>query len=168
MHAQWNQPPPKNILVCQCKPYVSAAKCAVPVTGEPTATPHVTFPAATVRRIMCLDSDVKRVSQDAVTCTAMATRAFLEAVAEQAYGEACRHKRSTVRFNDVLAIAQQDSRLADMGLRDVLTHESLFASARGEVGARKAKPAAAVHNAAPISSFFKAVQGSDWTPLEAA
>lgn len=136
--------------------------------GEATATPSLSFPAATVRRIMCLDSEVKRVSQDAVTCTAMATRAFVEELAQMAYGETCRHKRHTVRFNDVLAVAQQDARLADMGLRDVLLHESTFACARGDAGARKGKPAPVPQGGKSISTFFKAAVPSQTSPMAAA
>ena len=136
--------------------------------GEEEAAPRVTFPVAAVRRIMCLDTEVKRVAHDAVVCTALATKAFLEELAQQAYLEASRNKRSTIRFNDVVQVAQQDARMADMGLKEVFQHESMFASARGELGAasRKSKAAAAPQACMPISKFFKASDSSDRIPLE--
>ena len=105
--------------------------------------------------LQVVDEEVKRVSQQAVTAVGLATRMFLEALAEQAHRQASSHKRSTVRFCDVLAAAGEDPRLVEMGLKEVLQTEAMFAAARGEAGAaRKGKQVEPVPASKSIAKFF--------------
>ena len=127
------------------------------------------LPAAAVRRIMVLDQDVKRVSQQAVAAVGRATRLFLELLAAEALGQAASHKRHSVRFGDVVAVAQRDQRLVDMGLGEVFLTEAIFAAARGEAGAtRRAKqPVAPPAGVSAISSFFGPAPAHQPAPVTA-
>ena len=105
---------------------------------------------------MTIDPDVKRVSQDAVAAVGIATRLFLEALATETHRQACSHKRHTLRFSDVLAVAQQDQRLIDMQLREVFLTEDMFAAARGE--RPKAKQSEPLPAGKSIAKFFRPAQ----------
>ncbi len=120
------------------------------------------LPLTSVKRIMCTDEDVARVSGDCVKSMAKATEMFLELLASRGYAQAKRHKRSIIKFCDIHLASIADKRLVDMGLKDMFELEALFASARSDgkenlTAAKKTSKAAAdTPTARPITDFFKA------------
>ena len=120
------------------------------------------LPLTSVKRIMCTDEDVARVSGDCVKSMAKATEMFLELLASRGYAQAKRHKRSTIKFCDIHLASIADKRLVDMGLKDMFELEALFAGARSDgkenlTAAKKtSKGGADTPTARPITDFFKA------------
>ena len=120
------------------------------------------LPLTSVKRIMCTDEDVARVSGDCVKSMAKATEMFLELLASRGYAQAKRHKRSTIKFCDIHLASIADKRLVDMGLKDMFELEALFADARSDgkenlTAAKKtSKGGADTPTARPITDFFKA------------
>ena len=119
------------------------------------------LPLTSVKRIMCIDEDVARVSGDAVKGMAKAAELFLELLAAKASAHAKRHKRSTIKFCDMHQAIIGDRRLSEMGLKDMFLTDALFADARtdGNTSAPKKACKVAVDDtpgSRPITSFFKA------------
>lgn len=119
------------------------------------------LPLTSVKRIMCIDEDVARVSGDAVKGMAKAAELFLELLAAKASAQAKRHKRSTIKFCDMHQIIIGDKRLTEMGLKDMFLTDALFADARtgGNTSAPKKACKVAVDDtpgSRPITNFFRA------------
>lgn len=133
-----------------------------PETAEADNDEVPGLPLTSVKRIMCTDEDVARVSGDCVKSMAKATEMFLELLASRGYAQAKRHKRSTIKFCDIHLASIADKRLVDMGLKDMFELEALFADARSDgkenlTAAKKTSKAATDTPAArPITDFFKA------------
>lgn len=90
------------------------------------------LPLTSIKRIMCLDEDVARVSADAVKGMAKAAELFLELLATKAIAQAKHHKRSTIKFCDMHQAVMADKRLTEMGLKNMLLSDALFAEARND------------------------------------
>ncbi|DBA66941.1 TPA: hypothetical protein ACH3X2_002055 [Trebouxia sp. C0005] len=139
----------------------SQANCN-PETVEADGDVMPGLPLTSVKRIMCTDEDVARVSGDCVKSMAKATEMFLELLASRGYAQAQRHKRSTIKFCDIHLASIADKRLVDMGLKDMFELEALFADARSDskenlTAAKKTSNVAAdTPTARPITDFFKA------------
>ena len=120
------------------------------------------LPLTSVKRIMCLDEDVGRVSGDGVKGMARAAELFLELLAGKAQLQAKRSERSTIKFCDMQQAVTADKRLCEMGLQDMLQVDTLFADARegkeNAVAPRKACKVRAddAPSGRPITDFFKA------------
>lgn len=119
------------------------------------------LPLTSVKRIMCIDEDVARVSGDAVKGMAKAVELFLELLAAKASAQAKRHKRSTIKFCDMHQAIIGDRRLTEMGLKDMFLTDGLFADARtdGNTSAPKKACKVAVDDtpgSRPITNFFTA------------
>lgn len=130
-------------------------------TTEPDNAEIPGLPLTSIKRIMCTDEDVARVSGDCVKAMAKATEMFLELLASRGYAQAKQNKRSTIKFCDVSNAATADRRLVEMGLKNMFTLGTLFADARSDgkenaTAARKPGKAIADSPAArPITDFFK-------------
>jgi histone H3/H4 len=101
-------------------------------TSAPTGPPFG-FPTSLVKRIMCIDPDVGRVSADAIRATSKATELFLQLLATKCGKVAASQKRRTLRFNDVEAASKKDRRLVGMGLNDLLVHDKIFDEIRARI-----------------------------------
>ena len=133
-----------------------------PETAEADNDEMLGLPLTSVKRIMCTDEDVARVSGDCVKAMAKATEMFLELLASRGYAQAKRHKRSTIKFCDIHHASIADRRLVDMGLKDMFGLGGLFADARSDgkenlTAAKKTSKAGVdTPTARPITDFFKA------------
>lgn len=133
-----------------------------PETAEADNDEMLGLPLTSVKRIMCTDEDVARVSGDCVKAMAKATEMFLELLATRGYAQAKRHKRSTIKFCDIHHASIADRRLVDMGLKDMFGLGGLFADARSDgkenlTAAKKtSKGGVDTPTARPITDFFKA------------
>jgi DNA-directed RNA polymerase I subunit RPA43 len=105
---------------------------AAPSTSAPTGPPFG-FPTSLVKRIMCIDPDVNRVSAEAIRATSKATELFLQLLATKCGKVAASQKRRTLRFNDVEAASKKDRRLIDMGLNDLLVNDNIFDEVRARI-----------------------------------
>ena len=119
------------------------------------------LPLTSIKRIMCIDDDVARVSGDAVKGMAKAAELFLELLATKASAQAKRHKRSTIKFCDMHQAIIADKRLTEMGLKDMFLTDVLFADARADGNASAPKKACKVAvddtpRSRPITNFFRA------------
>ena len=119
------------------------------------------LPLTSIKRIMCIDEDVARVSGDAVKGMAKAAELFLELLASKASAHAKQHKRSTIKFCDMQQAVMADKRLTEMGLRDMFMTDALFADARTDGNASAPKKACKVAvddtpGSRPITNFFRA------------
>lgn len=120
------------------------------------------LPLTSVKRIMCIDEEVARVSGDSVKAMAKAAELFLELLASKAHSQAKLHKRSTMKFCDMHHAVIADKRLVEMGLRDMFLYDTLFADARdGKENVNAPKKACKVSatdtpGGRPITDFFKA------------
>lgn len=119
------------------------------------------LPLTSIKRIMCTDEDVARISGDCVKAVAKATEMFIQLLAIRAHSQAKQHKRSTIKFCDIHHAAVADKRMVEMGLKDMFAHEALFADARegkeNMTAAKKnCKVATELLAARPITDFFKA------------
>jgi len=133
-----------------------------PETAEADNDEMLGLPLTSVKRIMCTDEDVARVSGDCVKAMAKATEMFLELLASRGYAQAKRHNRSTIKFCDIHHASIADRRLVDMGLKDMFGLGGLFADARSDgkenlTAAKKTSKAGVdTPTARPITDFFKA------------
>eukprot|EP00884_Botryococcus_braunii_P022402 jgi/Botrbrau1/8846/Bobra.50_2s0006.1 len=126
------------------------------------SNPPSFLPHALVRRIMCMDPDVQRVSGDTIVLMARVACLFLDLLAEKTFSAACQNKRRTIKFQDVERAVRSDQRLVEIGLKDVLSTEDLFAAARSEaVGGKENEPGLKTGNSKcvgkgtqPITAFF--------------
>lgn len=119
------------------------------------------LPLTSIKRIMCTDEDVARVSGDAVKGMAKAAELFLELLASKASAHAKQHKRLTIKFCDMQQAVIADKRLTEMGLRDMFMTDALFADARTDGNASAPKKACKVAvddtpGSRPITNFFRA------------
>lgn len=119
------------------------------------------LPLTAVKRIMCLDEDVTRVSGDSVKAVAKLTELFLELFAAKAFAKARQHKRATIKFCDTSQAVISDRRLVEMGLKDMFAFDAAFEDARHDSKDVTAKTAKQAHvsdapAARPITDFFKA------------
>ncbi|KAL3135648.1 hypothetical protein ABBQ38_006129 [Trebouxia sp. C0009 RCD-2024] len=121
------------------------------------------LPLTSVKRIMCLDEDVARVSADAVKGMAKAAELFLEFLASKAVAQAKNHKRSTIKFCDMQQAILTDKRFNEMGLKHMFLTDALFADARTDGKENLAAPRKACKVGAddtpgsrPITDFFTA------------
>ena len=119
------------------------------------------LPLTSVKRIMCTDEDVARVSGDCVKAVASLTELFLQLLASRAQAKAKQQKRSTIKFCDVQHAAMADKRMVEMGLKDMFAYEALFADARDgkenqPVHKAVANSKADIPAGRPITDFFKA------------
>ena len=121
------------------------------------------LPLTSVKRIMCLDGDVARVSADAVKGMAKAAELFLELLATKAIAQTKHHKRSTIKFCDMQQAIMADKRFNEMGLKSMFLTDALFADARTDDKENVAAPRKACKVGAddtprsrPITAFFKA------------
>ena len=121
------------------------------------------LPLTSVKRIMCLDEEVARVSADAVKGMAKAAELFLELLATKAIAQAKHHKRSTIKFCDMQQAIMADKRFSEMGLKTMFLTDALFADARTDGKENVAAPRKACKVGAddtpgsrPITAFFKA------------
>ena len=119
------------------------------------------LPLTSVKRIMCIDEDVARISGDAVKGMSKAAELFLELLAAKASAQAKRHKRSTIKFCDMHQAIIGDKRLGEMGLKEMFLNDALFADARtdGNISAPKKACKVAVDDtpgSRPITNFFRA------------
>eukprot|EP00891_Asterochloris_glomerata_P008810 jgi/Astpho2/8810/fgenesh1_pg.00129_%23_12_t len=151
-----------------------AAETAEGCDQEGTAASTGHLPLSLVKRIMCLDPDVSRVSAEGLKAVVAATEHFLQRLAGQAAEAATAAKRSTIKFSvrvstvlpaDIQKAVQADRRLVEMGFRDMLLADSVFADARatsnkengGPQKAGKPDPLEkAAENTRNIKSFFAA------------
>eukprot|EP00164_Ancoracysta_twista_P006347 GFYU01008820.1.p2 GENE.GFYU01008820.1~~GFYU01008820.1.p2 ORF type:complete len:113 (-),score=36.57 GFYU01008820.1:272-568(-) len=76
------------------------------------------LPLARIKRLMTRDSDVKRVTQEAVAVTGKATELFLEYLLDKVIERVDAGNRKTVQYKDVAAIVKEETAL--MFLRDVI------------------------------------------------
>lgn len=90
------------------------------------------FPASIVKRIMCLDEDVDRISGVALKAVSKAAELYLSQMAERSMAVAVRAKRKTLKFSDIQQSARRDKRMGEMGLQDILAFSTVFSEARGE------------------------------------
>lgn len=119
------------------------------------------LPLTSVKRIMCLDEDVTRVSGDSVKAVAKLTELFLELFAAKACAKAKQHMRATIKFCDTCQAVNLDRRFVEMGLKDMFAFDATFEDARNDgkdVPVRVAKQThlGDVSGARPITAFFKA------------
>ena len=120
------------------------------------------LPLTSVKRIMCIDEDVARISGDGVKGMAKVAELFLELLASKANTQAKLHKRSTIKFCDMHHAVIADKRLVQMGLKDMFLTGTLFADARdGKENVSAPKKACKVSasdtpGGRPITDFFKA------------
>lgn len=119
------------------------------------------LPLTSVKRIMCLDEDVTRVSGDSVKAVAKLTELFLELFAAKAFTKAKQHKRATIKFCDTSQAVTSDKRLVEMGLKDMFAFDAAFDDARNDgkdlpnrTTTKQAQGDAPC--ARPITAFFKA------------
>ena len=116
------------------------------------------LPVTSVKRIMCLDEDVIRVSGDCVKAMAKLTELFLELFAAKAHTKAKLHKRATIKFSDTTQAVISDKRFIEMGLKDMLLFDPSFEDARSDgkdAGVKKIPNVKAPAGQA-ITDFFKA------------
>lgn len=118
------------------------------------------LPLTSVKRIMCLDEDVTRVSGDSVKAVAKLTELFLELFVAKAFTKAKQHKRATIKFCDASQAVTSDKRLVEMGLKDMFASDAAFEDARNDgkdLPNRTTKQAQGdAPCARPITAFFKA------------
>ena len=120
------------------------------------------LPLTSVKRIMCVDEDVARVSGDCVKAVSTATEMFLRVLATRASLKAKLQKRSTIKFCDIHQAAIADKRMVEMGLKGMFAHEAMFADTRSEANEsgttakRTGKMNVPCVPARPITDFFKA------------
>lgn len=74
-----------------------------------------------------MDPDVARMSADAVRALSLATTLFIEMLAENSLDNAKHMKRKNFKFSDIEDVSRLDRRLMDMGLLELLEHDSVFA-----------------------------------------
>lgn len=89
------------------------------------------MPLTAVKRIMCLDAEVSRMSADAVKAVAKATELFIQLLAAKSAAVAKTSKRRAPKFSDLERAVRSDRRFVDMELKKVFA-EDMFAEARGE------------------------------------
>lgn len=90
------------------------------------------FPLSLVKKLACLDPEVDRIASDAVKMLSAATSLFIELLASKSLAHAENNKRKNFKFSDVEAIAKKDRRLVDMGLGEMLAHDSIFEQVRSK------------------------------------
>ncbi|CAL8461902.1 g1433 [Coccomyxa elongata] len=86
------------------------------------------FPLSLIKRIMCLDPEVTRISGDGLKAVAKAAELMVELLGSKAAKEALSHKRKTIKLGDVERAVRTDRRLVEVGLKEVLA-EDIFAEA---------------------------------------
>lgn len=124
---------------------------------EDTEVPGL--PVTSVKRIMCLDEDVVRVSGDCVKAMAKLTELFLELFAAKAHAKAKIHKSATIKFADATQAVTSDKRLIEMGLKDMFLFDPSFEDARSEgkdAGVKKHPAVVKAPAGQAITDFFKA------------
>ena len=82
----------------------SCACCCSDQEGTAAGTGHL--PLSLVKRIMCLDPDVSRVSAEGLKAVVAATEHFLQRLAVQAAEAASAAKRSTIKFSGWCSLAR--------------------------------------------------------------
>ncbi|MEW5303061.1 MAG: hypothetical protein WDW38_001376 [Sanguina aurantia] len=87
------------------------------------------LPLALLKRIIHCDSDVSRVSHDALVLIAMSAELFLGSLSKRVLPIATRQKRRTIKLEDVEQVIKSDRRLVVAGLKDVV---SMVVQLRGE------------------------------------
>ncbi|KAL4431280.1 hypothetical protein ABPG75_006536 [Micractinium tetrahymenae] len=159
----------------QQSPGGSSAEGAAAEEGGEAPAPPAALPISIVKRIVMMDSDVKRLSAEAVRAIAKAAELFAGQLAVKAMEHAAKGKRKNFKASDVEQLASRDRRLIDMGLREILEEhaqaaaEAAAAAADGEAGEQNgsaAKPPkltkkqkkdeAAAAGTRQITSFFAA------------
>lgn len=128
-------------------------------SGQLAAKP-AGFPASIVKRIMCLDEEVDRISGGALKAICKAAELFLSQMAERSMAVAVKAKRKTLKFSDIHQSSRRDKRMEEMGLQDILAFSTVFAEARNDGDDRPAKKAKLSSgndtHTRPITGFFAA------------
>lgn len=88
------------------------------------------LPLSMVKKLVCRDEEVKRVSGDAVRIVAEATGMFLGVLASKSLAHATSQKRKNFKFSDIEYVSRKDRRMMDMGLP--LSFESEKAFVQGD------------------------------------
>ncbi|KAI8114140.1 hypothetical protein M9434_002266 [Picochlorum sp. BPE23] len=84
------------------------------------------LPLSLVKKVICRDEEVKRVSGDAVRVIAEATGMFIGLLATRSLEYAKAQKRKNFKFSDIEAAARSDSRMKEIGLPISFEHEDVF------------------------------------------
>ncbi|CAK0783672.1 hypothetical protein CVIRNUC_006871 [Coccomyxa viridis] len=150
---------------------------------DPSANPHpFGFPLSLVKRVMCMDSEVARISREGLQAVAKTAELLVADMAARSLAAAQGQKRRTIKLCDVSQTVRRDRRLVDVGLKDILAEdifkegktplrdadnrantaaarqdgaeqaEQLPAAKKAGPGRKKAKES--VEKAQPITSFF--------------
>eukprot|EP00889_Picochlorum_renovo_P005069 jgi/Picre1/32099/NNA_007447.t1 len=84
------------------------------------------LPLSLVKKVICRDEEVKRVSGDAVRVIAEATGMFIGLLATRSLEYAKAQKRKNFKFSDIEAAARSDSRMKEIGLPISFEQEDVF------------------------------------------
>ncbi|WPT18093.1 DNA polymerase epsilon subunit C [Picochlorum sp. SENEW3] len=84
------------------------------------------LPLSLVKKVICRDEEVKRVSGDAVRVIAEATGMFIGLLATRSLEYAKVQKRKNFKFSDIEAAARSDSRMKEIGLPISFEQEDVF------------------------------------------
>ncbi|KAI8103997.1 hypothetical protein M9435_006523 [Picochlorum sp. BPE23] len=84
------------------------------------------LPLSLVKKVICRDEEVKRVSGDAVRVIAEATGMFIGLLATRSLEYAKAQKRKNFKFSDIESAARSDSRMKEIGLPISFEHEDVF------------------------------------------
>lgn len=143
-------------------------------SGHASASKPAGFPASIVKRIMCFDEEVDRISGGALKAVSKAAELFLSQMAERSMAVAVKAKRKTLKFSDIQQSSRNDKRMAEMGLQDILAFSTVFSEARGDGGdadGRSSKKAKLDFERdtklQTISGFFAAVPAVATTEVKA-
>jgi len=104
-------------------------------SGGPPPLPPFDLPTSLVKKIACMDSEVDRMTADAVRAMAKATSLFIGLLATKAYTHAAHLKRKNFKFSDIEAVASKDRRMGDMGLPQTLREDAVFQEVHGRADA---------------------------------
>lgn len=88
---------------------------------------QATLPLSMVKKLACMDDEVKRVSGDAVRMIAEATGMFLGVLASKSLSHALSKKRKNFKFSDIQHVCRKDKRMMEMGLHVSFENEEPFA-----------------------------------------
>lgn len=84
------------------------------------------LPLSLVKKVVCRDEEVKRVSGDAVRVIAEATGMFIGLLASKSHEYAKGQKRKNFKFSDIESVARGDSRMREIGLSLSFEYEDVF------------------------------------------
>jgi histone H3/H4 len=98
-----------------------------------TAT-HSALPLSMVKKLATSDTDVKRISGEALKVITEATGMFLGSLASGALDVAASNKKKNFKFEDIVALAKKDARLIDMGLLQIYQEQLPFKDWCGDAG----------------------------------